>query len=251
MADIELVIKIDEEQYEFIKQSMTMDEVKNYHALLYDICKHIKSGTPLPKGHGDLIDADDIKVIELEDSLHIIRHEKGDEIDVYIDAPTIIEADKEEREDRGMKEILDVIHKTIYQFFDGCGDDEEVPMSDKDKLLLEVNKAICNNLKALEKENKIIDEHYKKGFASGLRTAEWRYDNAIKEIRECLGSLKGSMFSDGLRYALEIISKYRDTNSREAGKIMDKEALMPIGDYANDLYEAKIEESHNDSFEME
>ena len=49
-----------------------------------------------------------------------------------------------------MKEILDVIHKTIYQFFDVCGDDEEVPMSDKDKLLLEVNKAICNNLKALE-----------------------------------------------------------------------------------------------------
>jgi len=51
-----------------------------------------------------------------------------------------------------MKEILDVIHKTIYQFFDVCGDDEEVPMSDKDKLLLEVNKAICNNLKVLEPE---------------------------------------------------------------------------------------------------
>ena len=51
-----------------------------------------------------------------------------------------------------MKEILDVIHKTIYQFFDVCGDDEEVPISDKDKLLLEVNKAICNNLKALEQE---------------------------------------------------------------------------------------------------
>ena len=51
-----------------------------------------------------------------------------------------------------MREILDVIHKTIYQFFDVCDDDEEVPMSDKDKLLLEVNKAICNNLKALEQE---------------------------------------------------------------------------------------------------
>ncbi len=51
-----------------------------------------------------------------------------------------------------MHEILDVIHNTIYQFFDVCGDDEEVPISDKDKLLLEVNKAICNNLKALEQE---------------------------------------------------------------------------------------------------
>ena len=49
-----------------------------------------------------------------------------------------------------MKEILDIIHKTIYQFFDVCEDD--VPMSDKDKLLLKVNKAICNNLKALEHE---------------------------------------------------------------------------------------------------
>jgi hypothetical protein len=52
-----------------------------------------------------------------------------------------------------MKEILDVIHKTIYQFFDVCEDNEEVPMSDKDKLLLEINKAICNNIKALELES--------------------------------------------------------------------------------------------------
>ena len=56
-----------------------------------------------------------------------------------------------------MNEILDVIHKTIYQFFDVCGDDEEEPLSDKDKLLLEVNKAICNNLKALEQES-ILDK---------------------------------------------------------------------------------------------
>ena len=44
--------------------------------------------------------------------------------------------------------ILNIIHKTIYQFFDVC--DGEAPMSDKDKLLLKVNKAICNNLKTLE-----------------------------------------------------------------------------------------------------
>jgi len=56
-----------------------------------------------------------------------------------------------------MKEILDIIHKTIYQFFDVCEDNEETPMSDKDKLLLEVNKAICNNLKALEQET-VLDK---------------------------------------------------------------------------------------------
>ena len=61
MADIELVIKINEEQYKFIKQSMTFDAVKNYPALLYDICEHIANGTPLPKGHGKLIDVNEIK----------------------------------------------------------------------------------------------------------------------------------------------------------------------------------------------
>lgn len=49
-----------------------------------------------------------------------------------------------------MQEIIDVVHKTIYQFFDVCGDNEEMPLTDKDKLLLKVNKAICNNLKVLE-----------------------------------------------------------------------------------------------------
>lgn len=53
------------------------------------------------------------------------------------------------------EEIIEVIHKTIYQFFDVCGDNEKVPLSDKDKLLLSVNKAICNNIKALEKEPNI------------------------------------------------------------------------------------------------
>lgn len=46
---VALVIKIDEEQYEFIKESMTMDKIKNYPALLYDVCKHIADGTPLDK----------------------------------------------------------------------------------------------------------------------------------------------------------------------------------------------------------
>jgi hypothetical protein len=51
-----------------------------------------------------------------------------------------------------MKEIIDIVHKSIYSFFDVCEDGKEEPMSDKDKLLLNVNKAICTNLKALEQE---------------------------------------------------------------------------------------------------
>lgn len=46
--------------------------------------------------------------------------------------------------------VLDIIHKTIYQFFDVCEEGEEIPLTDKDKLLLSVNKAICNNIKVLE-----------------------------------------------------------------------------------------------------
>lgn len=87
MADIELVIKIPEELY---KQQLGSDWVGNI--LIHDA---IANGKPLPKGHGDLIDVDDIRIIELDDGLHIIRHEKGDEIDAYIDSPTIIEADTE------------------------------------------------------------------------------------------------------------------------------------------------------------
>lgn len=87
MADLELVVKIPEESYKATcRGSMLPPDVEN-------VVNAIKNGKPLPKGHGRLIDADDIRVIELEDSLHIIRHEKGDEIDVYIDAPTIIERD--------------------------------------------------------------------------------------------------------------------------------------------------------------
>jgi hypothetical protein len=49
MANIELVIKIPEEEYKIIK---------NYTAPMTWIERLIKNGTPLPKGHGRLIDAD-------------------------------------------------------------------------------------------------------------------------------------------------------------------------------------------------
>ena len=58
-----------------------------------------------------------------------------------------------------IKTVNDIVHKTIYGFFDTCGDNKEVPMTDKDKLLLSVNKAICNNIKALEQESCDTCEH--------------------------------------------------------------------------------------------
>ena len=52
--------------------------------ILWDITGAIVNGTPLPKGHGRLIDADDVTDFEG----HYIT----------TDAPTIIEADKENKE---------------------------------------------------------------------------------------------------------------------------------------------------------
>lgn len=43
--------------------------------------------------------------------------------------------------------VIDVVHRTIYGFFDVVADDSEEPMNEKDKLLLEVNKAVCNAIK--------------------------------------------------------------------------------------------------------
>ena len=74
----------------------------------------VRDGTPLPKGHGALIDISDIDVIELEDSTKIIRHEKGDEVDVYISAPIIVEADKRDYEMPKWLSVYNSMHGRMY-----------------------------------------------------------------------------------------------------------------------------------------
>ena len=63
MADIELVIKIPEE----VKQAFDCAESNDLKGCYYDhggvIGNAIKNGTPLPKYHGDLKDADELKRI--------------------------------------------------------------------------------------------------------------------------------------------------------------------------------------------
>ena len=89
MADIELVIKISENIYHFIK---THFRVEN------EVDMAILNGTPLPKGHGRLIDAnallDTDRLIVDSMKCHYIPM-----MDIY-DAPTIIEADGAESEDK-------------------------------------------------------------------------------------------------------------------------------------------------------
>lgn len=64
MADIELIIRIPEEDYEYIKNSNDM----NFNV--------IKNGIPLPKQHGDLIDRSKL-LVELECGIRAGNYEEG------------------------------------------------------------------------------------------------------------------------------------------------------------------------------
>lgn len=84
MADIELVIKISEEAYKLLKNE-GVDWLGAEHIL-----NAVANGTPLPKGHGRLIDEERI-------SLSGIHFETERDHAMMIgrlnSAPTIIEAD--------------------------------------------------------------------------------------------------------------------------------------------------------------
>lgn len=94
MADIELVIKIDEGIAKGIidgENDTPRHIVQGFQSTIADA---IKNGTPLPKGHGALKDVDNIKTafpsgeyVRTESVRATIDHED-----------TIIEADKEESE---------------------------------------------------------------------------------------------------------------------------------------------------------
>lgn len=97
MEEIEVVIKITKHEWEYLNKLVENgDQLGHYERLLVN-------GTPLPKGHGRLIDVNDLlDDISLEDNDYnrdvntgeIITLENIDRI------PTIIEADKAESEDK-------------------------------------------------------------------------------------------------------------------------------------------------------
>jgi len=79
MADIELVIKIPEEKYDVIKSDLYNTfpaEIKEWGLEV------IKNGTPLPKGHGRLIDADElfIKKSNAAKTIIVADKESGGEV---------------------------------------------------------------------------------------------------------------------------------------------------------------------------
>ncbi len=92
MADAELVIKIPSEVYENIK-SATADD-NDISSLLLGI----HEATPLPKGHGGIVDIDKL----IDSKCNECGHIRGVSCTIpcyavrrMLDAPTIIGADKE------------------------------------------------------------------------------------------------------------------------------------------------------------
>lgn len=79
----ELVIKIDDETYKEVMGRTEFDTL----VLGIKLIEAVQSGTPLPKGHGELIDRNDLKYEKYNSYAYAIAN-----------APTIIEADKENKE---------------------------------------------------------------------------------------------------------------------------------------------------------
>lgn len=92
MDEIEVVINITRQEWEYLNKLVKNgDQLGHYERLLVN-------GTPLPKRHGRLIDADKVENITWQepyyhDALNVLSEVR----DKVRELPTIIEADKEER----------------------------------------------------------------------------------------------------------------------------------------------------------
>ena len=95
MADIELVIKMPESTYKVFKNLSRIIGILVYEKDILTLIKAVKNGTPLPKGHGELIDRNEMEYLK---AIHDAKYgyiSWSDAIkQIKYSAPTIIEADK-------------------------------------------------------------------------------------------------------------------------------------------------------------
>lgn len=94
---MQLVIDIDDELYEIIKNPKKLEMM--YHA--GKLCEAVRKGTPLPKGHGKIIDATFALEAKItKDNIGVSERSKGwNEAcqAIYENAPSIIEVDTPKR----------------------------------------------------------------------------------------------------------------------------------------------------------
>lgn len=81
---MQIVININDSAYEAIKNEYCVSPPQK--GLLKVLWDAVKNGTPLPKGHGRLVDESQIKKC----GMNFVNHH------IKTDAPTIIEADRSE-----------------------------------------------------------------------------------------------------------------------------------------------------------
>lgn len=116
MTDVELVIRIPEKVYD----ALTHAEF-DANLVVNEMKKSIVSGTPLLKGHGDLIDRSKL-VVELECGIRAGNYEEGYEkyahinsmddcVDAVQYADTIVEADKETPKEEGINKADDDLER--------------------------------------------------------------------------------------------------------------------------------------------
>ena len=90
MTNIELIIKIPKEVYEHILKAKSVPDMLSID--IVNTINAVKNGTLLSKGHGRLIDVDEIQFENAEFDTYGDYSRAFDAID---EADTIIEADKE------------------------------------------------------------------------------------------------------------------------------------------------------------
>ena len=138
---MKIVIDISEDVYTRLFDNGIQDN----EIAVDDVCemaRAIRLGTPLPKGHGDLKDADAIckdiiSVLGIRDENYLLEAEEA----VYKrikNAPTIIEADKEESEvqENDIPWYLKIFNQDILNEYqkrmrDATPEESEIPYNDK------------------------------------------------------------------------------------------------------------------------
>jgi hypothetical protein len=93
MADIELVIKLDEELYNYMQKGEYDKHLDKRFD--YQIRFAVKDGTPIPKRHGNIIDVNSIKEISLSNiTYHMVWQPRNDtELKCRIEAPILVKSD--------------------------------------------------------------------------------------------------------------------------------------------------------------
>ena len=101
MEMVEVVVKIPKDEYGYMIANPLRYNVCDDEKLLYN---YIKNGTVLPKGHGRLIDADEVSKgkfhFECECDCAVCSHSRNCECDLINSIPTVIEADKDGQDGR-------------------------------------------------------------------------------------------------------------------------------------------------------